>query len=195
VDLLIGHSRRKFYLLIALLALAIAGLACQIEVGGPDAPGAPIPTLEGAQVQLSTTWNQALEAALTTGQVYVILDESQLTTFLAAKMAESEEPALLAPQVYLQHDTLQIFGIFDQGPFLANALLIVKPSIDAEGQISFELTQADIGPLPIPGALKDTISAILTEAFTGTIGSLATGIRITSIAIADGEMAIVGELR
>ena len=94
-----------------------------------------------------------------------------------------------------QNVQMQIFGIFDQGPFLANALLIVMPSIDAEGQISFELTQADIGPLPIPGALKDTISAILTEAFTGTIGSLATGIRITSIAIADGEMAIVGELR
>jgi uncharacterized protein YpmS len=195
VDLLIGHSRRKFYLLIALLALAIAALACQIEVGGPEAPGAPIPTVEGAQVQLSTAWGQALEAALTTGQVYVILNESQLTTFLAAKMAESEEPALLSPQVYLQQDTLQIYGIVDQGPFLANALLIVKPSIDSEGQISFELTQADIGPLPIPGALQDTISALLTEAFTGTIGSLATGIRITSIAITDGEMAIVGELR
>jgi hypothetical protein len=195
VDCLIDHSRRKFHLLIAFLALALTGLACQIEVGGPEAPGAPIPTLEGAQVQLSTTWEQALEAAITTGQVIVILDETQLTTFLASKMAESEDPALLSPQVYLQQDTLQIFGIVDQGPFLANALLIVKPSIDDDGQISFELTQADIGPLPVPGALKDTISALLTEAFTGTIGSLATGIRITSIAITDGEMAIVGELR
>jgi len=43
--------------------------------------------------------------------------------------------------------------------------------------------------------LKDSISAILTEAFTGTLGSLATGIRVTSLAVADGQMAIVGELR
>ena len=195
MDDLSGYSRRKFYLLISLLALVSASLACQIEVGGPDAPGAAIPTMEGAQVQLSTIWDQALESALSTGQVFVILNESQLTTFLASKMAESDEPALLAPQVYLRQETLQIYGIVDQGPFLANALLIVKPTIDADGQIAFELTEADIGPLPIPGALKDTISAILTEAFTGAIGSLATGIRITSIAIADGEMAIVGELR
>lgn len=195
MDCLIDHSRRKFYLYIALLALAIASLACQIEVGGPEAPGDPISTLEGSPIQLSTMWEQALEAAITTGQVFVIFDEAQLTTFLAHEMAESDDPAILAPQVYLQEDTLQIYGIVDQGPFLAKALLIIKPLIDADGQISFEVTQADIGPLPVPGALKDTISAILTEAFTGTIGSLATGIRISSIAITDGEMAIVGELR
>ena len=60
---------------------------------------------------------------------------------------------------------------------------------------SFELTTAEVGPIPAPGALKDSVSAILTEAFTGTLGSLATGIRVTSLAITNGEMAIVGELR
>jgi hypothetical protein len=195
LDFLIGHSRRKFYLLICGLTLTSAVLACQIEVGGPEAPGAPIPTVQGTQEQLSSIWAQALESALNSGQVMVIIDQTQLTTFLASKLAEREDPALLSPQVYLQQDTIQIYGIVDQGPFLANALLIIKPVIEQDGQLSFELTQADVGPLPIPGALKDTVSAILTEAFTGTIGSLATGVRITSIAITDGEMAIVGEVR
>jgi hypothetical protein len=36
---------------------------------------------------------------------------------------------------------------------------------------------------------------LLTEAFTGTLGSMATGIRITSLAIADGQVAIVGSPR
>lgn len=195
MNYLIGHSRRKFYLLICGLCLISAILACQIEVGGPDAPGAPIATLQGSQVQLSSLWDQAIQSALSTGQIMVIIDETQLTTFLAGKLAESEKPVLLSPQVYLQQDTIQIYGIVDQGPFLANALLVVRPVIEPDGQLSFELTQADVGPLPIPGALKETLSAILTEAFTGTIGSLATGVRITSIAITDGEMAIVGELR
>ena len=36
---------------------------------------------------------------------------------------------------------------------------------------------------------------MITEAFAGPIGSLATGLRVTSIAIEDGELALVGELR
>jgi hypothetical protein len=190
-----GHSRRNLTLLLCSLVSVLAILACQIEVGGPEPPGAPIPTLEGGQELLSSTWDQALETALTTGQVIVIINETQLTTFLSSELAEREDPALQSPQVYLQQDTIQIYGIVDQGPFLANALLVIQPRIESDGQLSFELTQADVGPLPLPDALKNTISAILTEAFTGTIGSLATGVRITSIAISDGEMAIVGELR
>lgn len=190
-----GHSRRKYTLLLYGLVSILASLACQIEVGGPEAPGAPISTIPGGQELLSSSWDQALEAALTTGQVMVIINETQLTTFLSSKMAEREDPALLSPQVYLQQDTIQIYGIVDQGPFLAKALIVIQPEIEADGQLSFEITQADVGPLPLPSALKNTISAILTEAFTGTIGSLATGVRITSIAISDGEMAIVGDLR
>ncbi|MGD8603618.1 MAG: hypothetical protein PVF49_03500 [Anaerolineales bacterium] len=190
-----GHSRRNFTLLLCSLVSILAILACQIEVGGPEPPGAVIPTTQGGQDLLSSAWDQAVEAALTTGRVMVIFDEIQLTTFLSSELAEQEEPPLLSPQVYLQEDSIQIYGILDQGPFLANALLVVQPEIEPDGQLSFELTQADVGPLPLPSALKNTISAILTEAFTGTIGSLATGVRITSIAISDGEMAIVGELR
>jgi hypothetical protein len=195
VNYLNGHSRRNFTLLLCSLVSILAILACQIEVGGPEPPGAVIPTTQGGQDLLSSAWDQAVEAALTTGRVMVIFDEIQLTTFLSSKLAEQEEPPLLSPQVYLQEDSIQIYGILDQGPFLANALLVVQPEIEPDGQLSFELTQADVGPLPLPSALKNTISAILTEAFTGTIGSLATGVRITSIAISDGEMAIVGELR
>jgi hypothetical protein len=195
VNYLNGHSRRNFTLLLCSLVSILAILACQIEVGGPEPPGAVIPTTQGGQDLLSSAWDQAVEAALTTGRVMVIFDEIQLTTFLSSELAEQEEPPLLSPQVYLQEDSIQIYGILDQGPFLANALLVVQPEIEPDGQLSFELTQADVGPLPLPSALKNTISAILTEAFTGTIGSLATGVRITSIAISDGEMAIVGELR
>jgi len=74
-------------------------------------------------------------------------------------------------------------------------LICITPAVSAEGELSFDLTQAKFGPIPAPSALKDSVSAILTEAFTGTIGSLATGIKISTIAISDGEMGIVGEVR
>ncbi len=125
----------------------------------------------------------------------VILSESQLTSFLAARLAAQEKPALTQPQVYLRQGQLQIYGVAIQGPLRANVLVSIAPAVQSDGTIAFEIASADFGPLPAPNALKDSLSAILTEAFTGTLGSLATGIRITSLAIADGEMAIVGEIR
>jgi hypothetical protein len=73
--------------------------------------------------------------------------------------------------------------------------LAITPLVDPDGNITLELTTAEFGPIPAPKALKETISAVLTEAFTGSFGSLATGIRVTTLAINDGQLAIVGELR
>jgi hypothetical protein len=43
--------------------------------------------------------------------------------------------------------------------------------------------------------LTTVLSELLTEAFTGTLGSMATGIRITSFDIAEGQIVIVGSPR
>jgi len=53
----------------------------------------------------------------------------------------------------------------------------------------------EFGPIPASIALKDALSAIITEASIGTMGSLATGIWVISLAIDDSQMAIARELR
>ncbi len=118
-----------------------------------------------------------------------------MTAFLAERIADREQPLIRNPQVYLRGGQIQVFGIAERGIFKANVLITVSPEITSEGDITFQLAEASLGPVPAPSALKSTISAVLTEAFTGSIGSLATGIRISSLAIADGQMTIAGELR
>jgi hypothetical protein len=176
-------------------ALILSTLACQFSVGGPDPPGHPIPTSIDAANNVTHTWQMAINAAVVSGKIFILFDEVQLTTFLAKRLEASEKPVLLEPMVYLRQNSIQIFGVYENGPFLANVLLAITPIINEEGEISFELTTAEFGPIPVPETLKDTISAILTESFTGTFGPLATGIRITTLAIDEGEIAIVGELR
>ncbi len=136
-----------------------------------------------------------MEAAIETGQVSVIINETQVTAFLAERLAEREQPLIRNPQAYLRDNQIQIFGVAERGILKANVLVTVTPEITDDGDVSFELSEASVGPVPAPSALKSTISAILTEAFTGSIGSLATGIRVSSLAIADGQMTIAGELR
>jgi hypothetical protein len=118
-----------------------------------------------------------------------------MTAFLAERIADREQPLIRNPQVFLRDNQIQVFGIAERGILKASVLITVAPEITSEGEISFQISEASVGPVPAPSALKSTISAVLTEAFTGSIGSLATGIRISSLAIADGQMTIVGELR
>jgi hypothetical protein len=56
--------------------------------------------------------------------------------------------------------------------------------------VQFKAESADFGPLPVPTALLDTVSSTITEAFTGNIGSTATGLKIKGVTIADGQMTI-----
>ena len=177
------------------LCLSLAGLACQINVGGPSPPSEPIQISTLDALQLEENWRAAFEADPVAGRVTVVITERQLTAFLAARMADAQNPLLKDPQVRLQAGEIQIFGVASAGPLEASALLTIQPLVDPEGVLAFNITTAEVGPVPIPDTLKQGLSDLLTEAFTGKLGSLATGIRITSLAIADGEAAIVGELR
>ena len=194
----LNHSQRLTYrtlMLASILAsLFLAILACQIDVGGPEPPFPLIVADDQTANDVTNLWQSALESALDSGEVMLILDESQLNAFVAKRLA-AENSILQEPQVFLRQNAIQVYGYVIQGIFRANIHLSISPILDQEGRISFELTLASVGPIPVPDAVKNTISAILTEAFTGTLGSLATGIRVSSLVINDGQLAIVGELR
>jgi len=174
--------------------LFLATLACQIDVGGPESPYPLITADDQVAGDVTNLWQSALESALDSGDVMLVLDENQLNTFVAKRLA-AEDSLLLEPQVFLRQNAIQVYGYVIRGIIRANIHLSISPILDQEGRISFELTSASVGPMPVPEAVTNTISAILTEAFTGTLGSLATGIRISSLVINDGQLAIVGELR
>jgi hypothetical protein len=178
----------------ASLALASAALACRLNLGGPDLPPAPVIS-EAAATEAAGSWSEALEGALTTGQVTLILTEEQLTSALAANVAADDESAFQSPVVLLRDGFIQVYGMMHQGPVEASMRLVVTPVVDGDGRLGFELTSADFGPLPASEGLRGAISGMLSEALSGPLGSLATGFRITSVAVADGELAIVAELR
>jgi len=163
-------------------------------VGGPEPPFPPHNTDDQVANEVTDLWQTTLESALDSGEVMLILDENQLNAFVVNRLA-AEDSLLQEPQVFLRQNAIQVYGYVIQGIIRANIHLSISPILDQEGRITFELSSASVGPIPIPEAVKNTISAILTEAFTGTLGSLATGIRVSSLVINDGQLAIVGELR
>lgn len=175
-----------------ILCLALASLACDLTVGGPTPPGSPIPVSTEAAGELSTMWAAAATSVPAGGAVSVTLTEAQLTSFVALRLDAQPDAPLKDVQVFLRDGKIQLFGNAQAGNVKTTALVVVAVSVTPEGTVLFKAEKADFGPLPVPSALLDTVSTTLNEAFTGNIGSTATGLKITQVLIGDGQMAITG---
>jgi hypothetical protein len=186
-----------------LLSLVLTSLACVVFVGGPDYSNLPpIPVSAEAAASIKAEIQRAVEAAADTGVITVNLTEPQITSYLAARLQtdpslqqSDKKPLITDPQVYLRDGKMQIYGKTQQGLFTANIGIIVDMGVDANGQPQIDIASADFGPFPAPKGINDAITAMVKEAYTGSLGPVATGLRIESISIANGVMTVTGRIR
>ena len=185
----------KISLLTGLSVLLMAVLACTINIGGPAYPDQHTPVSTEAAGELQSDMQTAVAAGADSGQVTLVITESQLTSYLAAQLQTQAQPLLKDPQVYLRNGQIQIYGTATQGYFQANILIVVTAGVDPQGQVLIDISTADFGPMPVPAGLKDTVTAAIQEAYTGAIGPAAIGFRLESITVANGTMTIVGRTK
>jgi hypothetical protein len=192
----------KYALPIFLLTLVLASLACTINVGGPDyseLPPVPVST-EYAQ-SIRDEVQRAFEEGAQTGSITLNLTEQQITSYLASRLQndpnlqQNSQPLVTDPQVYLRDGQMQIYGKTQQGMFTANIGIVVNVNVDENGQPKIDIASADFGPLPAPEGLRDAVEAMVREAYTGSLGPVATGLRIETITIANGLMTVSGRIR
>ena len=195
-------KRNKYSLPLFLLTLILTSLACTVFVGGPSySDRAPIPVSAELAQSLKDEIAKDFEAGAATGEVTIRITEPQITSVLALRLQsdqnlqQDKKPLITDPQVYLRDGQMQIFGKTQQGMFTANIGIIVAMGVDENGKPSITITSADFGPMPAPDGLKEAISAMIDEAYTGSVGPVATGLRIQSITIADGIMTIIGRIK
>jgi hypothetical protein len=171
-------------------------LACTIFVGGPEYPSQALPVATVEADAMKTQIEQALLAAVDTGRVTIQISESQLTSFLSARMQALEDPPFTDPLVQLQDGQMRLYARVRSGIFTANVLIGMTVGIDPQtGLPTIEIASAEFGPIPAPEGLNSAVGSILKEAFTGTFGPVATGLRIESIAIDEGLMVITGRIK
>jgi hypothetical protein len=194
---------KKNILPIFLLTLILTSLACTVFVGGPDYSTLPaIPVSAQAIQSMQDEVKRAFEAGAQTGTITLNFTEEQITSYIASRLQsdaslqqENNEPLITDPQVYLRDGQMQIYGKTKQGMFTANIGIIVNVGVDENGMPKIEIASADFGPLPAPKGLTDTIAAMVREAYVGSLGPVATGLRIETITITNGIMAITGRVR
>ena len=182
-------------ILLSLSALLLATLACSIFVGGPDYPEQTIPVSAEAVQSLKAQIEAAVLAGTQSGVITLQITEEQLTSYLAFRMAGQQNPAFTDPQVFLRDEQMQIYGKVTRGYFNANMLVVLAVGVDELGQPKIEVVTADFGPFPAPEGLRDSLAALVSEAYTGSLGPVATGFRLENITIANGMMTVTGRIK
>jgi hypothetical protein len=178
----------------SLLAAVIANLACSVFVGGPELPDAqPTQSAESLQA-LESQLQDAIAEGVNTGVLKVQLSQEQLTAYVSSRLATVEPPLLSNPQIVLGDQQLILYGRASSGMVEANVAVTTEFSVDGSGQPDIRITDAQLGPLPMPQALQDAIATAMNEALAGSIGPAALGFRLESIDISGGVMTLTGRL-
>lgn len=184
------------HLLLFIVLLAAMSLACSIDVGGPEYPAQTVPSSPADAQTMRDMIQQAMVTGAETGIITLQITESQLTAFIAEKIALQTDPPFTDPQILLRNGQMQMYGKITQGWFTGNMLIVMNVAIDpVTGQPVITISSADFGPFPAPKGLNNAISSIIDEAFTGSFGPVASGFRLETITIADGIMTITGRIK
>lgn len=187
---------KKLSLLLFVTTLLLSSLACNMSVGGPEYPEQPVPVSPDEALNMQNIIEQALLSGAETGVITVQLTESQLTSFVAQRFAQQANPPFTDPQILLRNGQMLMYGKITQGWFTANVLITMNVIIDpVAGTPKIEIASADFGPIPAPSGVNNAISALIEEAFTGSLGPVAVGFRLETITIADGVMTFTGRIK
>lgn len=178
--------------LLALAALLLASLACNLPSGSSPTPTeVRVPVTTEAVEDL---WNN-LEAAATevasSQEVSLVVTQEQITSLVAFEMQSQENPLLNDPQVILQNGQAEVLGTVNQGGISAPVRIVLTISVDDQGKPEYQVVEGRVGPLPIPDSMLDSLSNQLDTALAD-LGPEANGLVIEDITIGDGVMTITG---
>jgi uncharacterized protein YpmS len=176
------------------LALSLAGLACGsgLGVGAPTAPASAIPVSTEAAGELEDLWTNAIKNAGPNGEVTVVMTEEQLTSYVAVKLAEEPDVPITDVQIFLRDGQMTLTGNAKVGALTAPATMAIDVTVDEDGKLAVEITDADFGPVPVPSSMLDSLNDSLQESLTNELTIDSTQVTIQSIAIADGKMSFSG---
>jgi hypothetical protein len=180
---------------LIILVLSSASFACSVFLGGPTLPASPSSASPDNLQTLQSDIEKAVAESATDGTLHLEITQEQLTAYLASKLSAQGNPVITEPQVVLEDQKMVIYGRARSGMFEANVALTAQFDIDEEGRPKITISDAELGPMLMPQALRDAITAAVDEALTGYVGPVAIGFRLESIDIASGVMTITGRLR
>lgn len=186
-------SKRWFAFTAVLAALGLAALACSpsFGIGAPTPPASPIAVSSEAAGQVDGLWATAVAGA-NDGQVTVVMTEQQLTSYVALKLTSDANSPITDPQIFLRNGKMVLYGKVKANNITVPAALTLGVVPNASGTVSVTIDDADVGPMPVPSSLRETLASNINQLIAQNAGSGNTGFKVTDIVIGDGKLTVTG---
>lgn len=188
-------SRRwhAFTAVLATLGLAVVACSPSFGLGAPTPPASPIPVSSEAAGQVDGLWATAVAGA-NDGQVTLVVTEAQLTSYVALKLTNEADAPITDPQIFLRNGKLVLYGKIKANNITLPAALTLSVVPTASGIVSVTIDNADVGPLPLPSSLRETLADNINQLIAQNAGSGDTGFKVAEIVIGDGKLTVTGKL-
>jgi hypothetical protein len=178
-------------LVVSLLAIVVLWQvsSCCCCLGGAVSPSvtpvAPSPELAHA------LRDRAMSAKARRGRFSLTFTDQELTSYVIGLLqsGEGDFPAR-DMQILFREGYVEIWATFIEiAP--TDVPTYVRATVQArDGQLDLEILEANSGPFPVPGAMREAISRILSE----SLAELQLALSIDEVAVSPGQMTIRGEV-
>jgi uncharacterized protein YpmS len=128
------------------------------------------------------------------GQLTVVMTEAQLTSYAALKLTNDANSPITDPQIFLRNGKMVLYGKVKANNFTLPAALTLSVVPSPTGAVSVTIDNADVGPMPVPSSLRDTLADNINQLIQQNAGAGNTGFKVTDVAIGDGQLTVTGLL-
>ena len=177
---------------LIIFVIALSSLACNFGFGRQQTPEEVVPVTTEAVESLQQSAEEAVEGAIQSGNIEIVITEAQLTSLLTFELADRVGDQISNLQVHLRDGQIELFGDVDTQGISAKVRVVIAVSVDPVGRPVLEVVSSNIGPFPVPGELISEVEVIMNKAFQEKIETMAPNMHIESITIENGTMTIIG---
>ena len=181
-------KKNKLIIILTLLTILMVNAACRLPGRKPETTPVPIST-EAAE-QFEENLESAAENFKSSESITLTLSQEEITSYIVSNLPPDSEFQVTNLQVLLDNGQIELYGNVDQGMISADAKIVIKPYIDAFGQLKSEITEFNVGPFPISQSMKDNLSAQIDDAIINALQSNGNDIIVQSVDINNGQMII-----
>jgi uncharacterized protein YpmS len=179
-------------LILVLMILVAAGLACNFPGGSSKLPPTAVPlTTEDIQ-NLEKRLQATLNSPNSNGEVTITLTQEQINGIIAGQMAQQPDQTISDPSVVLTGGHMEIYGKVTQNGVSANLKVVMQPGVDAAGTPKLDIVSINLGGLPVPDVLKSRVETMANNALSNYLASNSSSFKVKSIVITEGQMAVTG---
>jgi hypothetical protein len=185
----------RLWKMLPALSLLVALIACNMPLGGPQAPTPRPAPANNSDTGQTTDWRTQIENAQPGDQITATLTEADLTEILADAARNNPDVNIQEPRVVLQNGIMQVYGKASMDVVTANFRVDMNVKVNDQGKPEVDVISADFGGIPVPDSMRETLTQGLNSSLEGAIGPSSSRFRAEQITITDGLMTINGTVQ